>query len=148
MANVKKRQRTLFKTLPKCVLNQQRKLVLPNKPLSNHELSKYVICLKLPFFRGVFMKDELPKQIWKNEMGIVNLDNTTGPGTHWVCYKKLNDIVYYFDSFGNLPPPQELQKYFSCSKKILYNNDSLQSYDSVVCGHLCLEFLATSVSMI
>lgn len=94
------------------------------------------------------MKDQLPKFIWENETGIVNLDNSTGPGTHWVCYKKLRKLVYYFDSFGNLPPPKELYTYFGKTDNILYNNDALQTYDSVVCGHLCLEFLATSVSMI
>lgn len=148
MANDKKRQGVIFKTISKCLLNREDKLILPNRPLTNHELNKYAFCLRIPFFRGVFMKDRLPKCIWRNETGIVNLDNTSGPGTHWVCYKKILGTVYYFDSFGNLPPPKELQKYFSCTTNIFYNNESVQTYDSVVCGHLCLEFLATSISQI
>lgn len=140
-------KRALSKTLQSCKLNNN-KLIIPNKALSNEELTVYAKCLKIPFFRGVFMKDVLPKYMWVNETAIVNLDNTTGPGTHWVCYKKLNDIVYYFDSFGNLPPPLELQKYFSGVKRIMYNYDRLQNFNSSVCGHLCLDFLATSVSML
>lgn len=94
------------------------------------------------------MKDNLPKKIWLNETGIVNLDHSNGPGTHWVCYKKLRNTVYYFDSFGNLPPPLEMLRYFSEVKNVVYNYDRLQSYNTSVCGHLCLEFLATSVSML
>lgn len=140
-------KRVIPKTLPTCKLKNNR-LVIPDKALSNEDLTIYVRCLKIPFFRGVFMRDNLPKQIWGNETGIVNLDNSNGPGTHWVCYKKLNNTVYYFDSFGNLPPPLELQTYFSNVKNVFYNYDRLQDYNSSVCGHLCLEFLATSVSML
>lgn len=134
-------------TLPKCIINIKRQLIVPNKALNNDELTRYAECLRIPFFRGVFMKDNLPKQIKKNETGIVNLDNTSGPGTHWVCYKKLQEKVYYFDSFGNLPPPQELLHYFRTAS-IMYNYDRWQSDDSFICGHLCLEFLSTSVSML
>lgn len=91
------------------------------------------------------MKDKLPKHIWINETGIVNLDDSSGGGTHWVCYKKLLNTVYYFDSFGNLPPPQELQQYFKHVKDVLYNFNRWQKDNTNVCGHLCLDFLATSV---
>ncbi len=123
-------------------------MIIPNKPLSNYDLAQYASCLKLPFFRGVFMKDALPKRIMENESAIVNLDNSDGPGTHWVCYKKLGDTVYYFDSFGNLPPPKELNEYFKNVGQILYNYERFQKKNTVICGHLCLEFLAASVSML
>lgn len=92
------------------------------------------------------MKDELPSVVKNNETGIVNLDNANGPGTHWVCYKKLGEIVYYFDSFGNLPPPKELLEYFKSSKIVYYNYDGQQPEDTSICGHLCLEFLKKSIS--
>lgn len=145
MVNDKTRSWTIPKTLS-CILNKKRQLIIPNKPLTNHDLMKYASCLKIPFFRGVFMKDELPIKIWKNETAIVNLDNTDGPGTHWVCYKKLGSTVYYFDSFGNLPPPEELNKYFQRSKTVFYNFDRQQPENTSICGHLCLDFLAKSVS--
>jgi hypothetical protein len=147
MVNVKKGTRTIPKTVS-CILNKNNQLIIPNKALTNHDLFKYASCLKIPFFRGVYMKDLLPKKIWKNETGIVNLDNSDGPGTHWVCYKKLNETVYYFDSFGNLPPPNELQRYFHSAKKVFYNYDREQPDNTSICGHLCLEFLAKSVSNI
>ena len=39
------------------------------------------------------------------ECGIINLDDTIGSGTHWVCYYD----NYYFDPFG-MPPPVEVVK--------------------------------------
>lgn len=118
---------------------------LPNKPLSNFDILKCASLLKLPFFRGVFMRDTLPEKINENESAVVNLDGIKGDGTHWVCYFKEGFDVEYFDSFGNLKPPIELQKYFNSGSHrvtIRYNYFPKQEYDSVNCGHLCLDFLA------
>lgn len=88
------------------------------------------------------MRDKLPKRPLTNETAIVNLDNETGPGTHWVCYIKRGNNVQYFDSFGNLRPPKELLDYFGKEARVFYNYNTYQSFDSVVCGHLCILFLA------
>lgn len=87
------------------------------------------------------MKDQMPNRPYRNEKAIVNLDNSFGSGTHWVCYNKKGNIVNYFDSFGNLRPPKELMEYFGSSAQVRYNYTSYQSLDSVICGHLCLLFL-------
>lgn len=94
------------------------------------------------------MRNCLPKNMWEYETGIVNLDSCSGRGTHWICYKRLKDIVYYFDSLGNFAPPKELQHYFRTAKNVLYNYDRVQNDDSPICGALCLEFLATDVSQL
>lgn len=140
-------ERSVPKTLPSCLLNAKRQLVIPNKALTNEDLLHYATCLRIPFFRGVFMIDSLPVKPWKNETGIVNLDKSSGPGTHWVCYKKLGDTVYYFDSFGNLPPPLELLFYFRKFNKIYYNIVRKQEWNTEVCGHICLDFLASPISI-
>ncbi len=145
MVNDKKGRRIIPQTVS-CVLNKKKQLIIKNKELTNEELITYANCLKIPFFRGVFMKDALPVKIWKNETGIVNLDNSEGLGTHWVCYKKLGKTIYYFDSFGNLPPPKELQYYFRAAEDVFYNYTREQPDDTSICGHLCLDFLAKSVS--
>lgn len=85
------------------------------------------------------MLDTLPIKVRKYECGIVNLDNSSGPGTHWVAYHKNNNDSIYFDSFGNLQPPTQITNYLK--GKIQYNYDSFQNYDSIICGHLCLKFL-------
>ena len=87
------------------------------------------------------MRDTLPRVPRKHESAIVNLDTSTGEGTHWVCYKKRGGRVRYFDSFGDLRPPPELVRYFGADADIQYNYDCKQSMDSVICGHLCLKFL-------
>jgi hypothetical protein len=87
------------------------------------------------------MRDNLPKKPWKKERGIINLDGSSGPGTHWVCYNKINNVVNFFDSFGNLQPPQEFLKYMK-DCEVFYNRDNYQSYGTIICGHLCLLFLS------
>ena len=112
-------------------------LVLPNKPLSNIELLEAARKLKIPNFRGV-SRDILPKKPKKKECGILNLDDTTGSGTHWVAWYKNGTEKKYFDSYG-LQPPNELVDYLH--SPILYNTERVQPYDQVFCGHLCLYVL-------
>lgn len=86
------------------------------------------------------MRDNLPEsKPLRNECAIVNLDSSNGPGTHWVAYYKKGSHIEYFDSFGNLQPPNELIDYLG--DKIKYNYIKYQDYNSVNCGHLCLKFL-------
>ena len=113
-------------------------LVLPNKPLSNIELLEAARKLKIPNFRGVSLRDTLPKKPKKKECGILNLDDTSGSGTHWVAWYKNEAEKNYFDSYG-LQPPNELIDYLH--SPILYNTEQIQPKDQVFCGHLCLYVL-------
>lgn len=88
------------------------------------------------------MRDDLPTRPRAYEAAIVNLDSVSGNGTHWVCYKKAGQKIYYFDSFGDLKPPLELLRYFG-DNEIYYNYRRVQNFNSVVCGHLCLKFLCS-----
>lgn len=85
------------------------------------------------------MRDNLPRRPYKNECGIVNLDDSSGAGTHWVAYYKRGGDIKYFDSFGNLPPPIEILNYLGTN--IRYNYNVYQKFDTFICGHLCLKFL-------
>jgi hypothetical protein len=88
------------------------------------------------------MRDTIPNRAWQNERAVVNLQPQSSDGSHWVCYNKKGSCVHYFDSFGDLRAPPELQRYLKgCT--IFYNTKREQSFDSVVCGHLCLRFLCT-----
>lgn len=88
------------------------------------------------------MRDSLPPKIWENEAAVVNLSDSAGEGTHWVAYKKKGRVVNYFDSYGSLPPPLELLRYFCAdSDKIFYNDERYQDVNAWNCGHLCLAFL-------
>lgn len=86
------------------------------------------------------MLDSLPQSPWKNEAAFVNLDKSSGDGTHWVCYRKRGNLVLYYDSFGDLPPSDELVKYLKgCTIK--FNYERQQNFQEFNCGHLCLRFL-------
>lgn len=119
---------------------------MPAGVTTNTQLDLLARRMRIPFFRGVFMRDTLPvtSGIHRNESGIVNLDDDSGPGTHWVAYAKRDDHVVYFDSFGNLRPPNELVQYFGRGvRRIEYNHAPKQTFDQKICGQLCLQFLRT-----
>lgn len=92
------------------------------------------------------MKDKLPKNIKNIECGIINLDNDSGYGTHWVAYKKYNNNIAYYDSFALNKLPILVEKYFKTDKNtVLFNNNIDQKINEIICGHLCLKFLLDEV---
>ena len=109
--------------------------------MSNIDLALYAKRLKIPNFRGVYMIDSLPSKPLFRERIIINLDSSENEGTHWVAVKKDGDIAFYFDSFGNLKPPKEIEHYLA-GVQIMYNTRRFQSFSSVICGHWCLQFLS------
>ena len=112
---------------------------------TNVQLNELARRMRIPYFKGIFMRNTLlTSGACRNKSGIVNLDDATGPGTHWVAYAKRNNRVVYFDSFGNLRPPKELVQYFgNGATTIEYNRTSYQTYDQSFCGQMCQRFLQT-----
>lgn len=118
---------------------------LPKRALNELDIVYYA--RGLPNFRGVFMIDKLPLKPRRTECGIINLDKSTGNGTHWTAYYKYNNNkILYFDSYGNLRPPRELVDYLGSN--IEYNYKRFQKDNTVNCGHLCLKFLYDCASRI
>lgn len=114
---------------------------LPKKePLNNLHIERFAE-KHLKNFRGVFMRNSLPFNCRANECGVINLDDSDSIGSHWCAYYKISNVCYYFDSFGNLPPPKEMVSYLGSNCKIFYNYNQLQEYNTVICGHLCMLFL-------
>ena len=82
---------------------------IPKGVTINVQLQQLAKHIRIPYFRGIFMRTILPTRgIYRNKNNIVNLDNADGLGTHWVAYSKRTDRSVYFDSFGNLQLPKEL----------------------------------------
>ena len=115
--------------------------------LSNFDIIKLVQHLKIPDFRGVFMRDTLPDKPREKECGILNLNKSSEPGSHWVAFFKDGDKRIYFDSFGQVVT-SELSKYlktsteFSEDKPVIQRNtDVVQKENETICGHLCLYVL-------
>lgn len=87
------------------------------------------------------MRDELPNKPNEIECGILNLENSYQPGSHWVAWYKNKNKKYYFDSYGVTNPPKELVKYLG-KDNLLCNDYQYQKFnDPPICGHLCLQFL-------
>lgn len=111
---------------------------LPRRALTNLDIINH--SSDIPFFRGVFMRDCLPKHPKVKECGIINLDESKNEGTHWVAYAKDKKYCEYFNSFGDITPPLELITYLR-KYDISYNYDQFQKFNTENCGHLCLKYL-------
>lgn len=84
------------------------------------------------------MRNKLPKRSRKYECGVINLDDEEGPG---VSYYKEDTECYYFDSFGDLQPFEEFKNYVGDRNTIYFNYKQQQTFNTIICGHLCLKFL-------
>lgn len=114
-------------------------------PLSAYDIMEFSKFVRIPYFRGVYMRDTLPLCPRVKESMIVNLDSVQNSGSHWVTFIKDKNEVKYFDSFG-VEPPFELLQYWKCGGGknppcVLYNSDQVQSINENICGHLCIHYL-------
>ena len=93
--------------------------------------------------RGVFARDLLPTDVNYPSGYVCNTHTSSQPGEHWVAIFIDHDGVgEYFDSFG-LPPLHASFEMFmnrNCASWS-YNNRTLQSITSSVCGLYCIYFL-------
>ena len=91
-----------------------------------------------PRFNGVFSRDNLQKI--KDGAYIINLDEYSDIGTHWVALYVHNNDVTYFDSFGVEHIPKEIKEFVK-NKNITANIFRIQAYDSVMCRYFCIGFI-------
>ena len=110
--------------------------MLPH-PLTNFEIQKYY--QNEPIFNGVYSRDNLPKI--KEGAYVINLDQYSDIGTHWVALyvnnnnKKKNKKkknVTYFDSFEVEHIPKEIKEFIDSSLSITTNIFKIQTYDSIM----------------
>ena len=78
--------------------------MLPH-PLTKFEILKYYH--NQPRFDGVYPRDNLPKI--KDRAYVINHDEYSDIGTHWIGLYVLNNGVTYFDSFGVEHIPKEIK---------------------------------------
>ena len=109
------------------------------KPLSNFDIIEKCKELNIKNFKGAFMRDELKGSVSDNECLILNIDDSSGDGTHWTCLYSNGGKCLYFDSYG-FAPPVEVHNY--CTDKArYYNTFKIQAPDEVICGHYCIYVL-------
>ena len=85
---------------------------MPPHPLTNFEIQKYY--QNEPRFNGVFSRDNLSKI--KDEAYIINLDEYSDIGTHWIALYVQNNDAIYFDSFGVEHIPNKRSEHLSVIK--------------------------------
>ena len=65
--------------------------------LSNFDILKIAKYLEIPYFKGVFTRDQLPEKLENKESGIVNFNTSKEPGSHWVAYFRDGNQKIYFE---------------------------------------------------
>ena len=113
-------------------------------PLTNFEIMKYYE--NESRFNGVYSRDNLPNKI-KDGAYVINLDEYSDIGTHWIALYVKNNITY-FDSFGVEHIPKAFTKFINLSsssvsqnKNIKKNIFRIQAYDSIMYGYFCIGFI-------
>ena len=91
-----------------------------------------------PRFNRVYSRDNLFDEI-KDGAYVINLDEYSDIGTHWIAFYVSTKTVTFFDSFGVEHNPEEIKKFIN-NKNIIANIFRLQAYDSVMCRSFCIEF--------
>ena len=92
---------------------------------------------------SILSKDLFNKAVPKVGSYIVNLDDSTGYGTHWTAFIITDKIAMYFDSFG-APMPQSILRFikrYNSKLKIIYSIDQIQHKESIYCGYFCVYWL-------
>ena len=106
-------------------------------PLTNFEIQAYY--QNEPRFIGVYSRDNLLEKI-QDGAYVINLDEYSDIGTHWIALYVNNKIVTYFGSFGIENISKEVKKFVN-NKSIIANFFRIQAYDSVMCGYFCIGFI-------
>ena len=100
-------------------------------PLTNFEIQTYY--QNEPRLIGVYSRDNLPNKI-KDGAYVIDIDEYSDIGTHWIALYVNNKTVKYFDSFG-------IVKKFIGNRNITSNIYRIQNYDSIVCRYFCIGFI-------
>ena len=106
---------------------------MPPQPLTNFEIQAYY--QNEPRFIGVYSRDKI-----KDGAYVINLDEYSDIGTHWIALYVNNKTVTYFDSFGIENIPKEVKKFIG-NRNIISNIYRIQNYALIMCDYFCVGFI-------
>ena len=109
---------------------------LPLDTLYSDDILYYAEKLQIPNFIGVFMSDELPTSSLQEESGVLNLQNHTNIGSHWIAWRKSENNAWYFDSYSE-PPDSGLKAHLG-KIEIKQSAITVQKDTTKECGSQCL----------
>ena len=107
--------------------------------LTNSDLYSIAIKLKLKL-NGIYMKDELPTNL-KEGNYIINLENSNQSGSHWTCFIKSKNDIFYYDSFGVVMPQNAYDIFLKNVDNIYHIDKHDQNLDATSCGWWVVAFL-------
>ena len=110
--------------------------MIPPYALTNFKIQRYY--QNEPRFNEVYSRDNLYDKI-KDGGYIINLDEHSDIGTHWIVLYILNNKVTYFECFEVEHIPKEIKK-FIIGSSVTTNTFRIRAYDSVMCGYFCVGF--------
>ena len=118
--------------------------MLPD-PLTNFEIQRYY--KNQSKFKGVCSRVNLPNKI-KDRAHVINLNEYSDIGTHWVAWYVYNDDFTYFDSFGVEHILQESKAFINRPSSSASHNKNIKTYifriqahDSIMCGYFYIGFI-------
>ena len=123
--------------------------VMYNKELSTDEIDEILSNNPITdkFYMGCFPSNKLPKCEHFPCSMVINFDDSTKPGTHWVAiYAPDETEVNYFDSFGGGETDIEnINQYLQDNFRLVTNRSKVvQSKRSKVCGYYAIFFIYLS----
>lgn len=105
-----------------------------NRILHSHPATKTI-------FKGTFPANKLPKPKPKKPFAVViNYDNDSLPGSHWVCIYADKKSVHFHDSYGITPCRIEIPAFIDPDDYTV-TLKQLQNKRSSVCGHHVISFI-------
>ncbi len=99
--------------------------------LTNFDILEIFPLFKINLIACIDHRD-LYKYDLKDGSYVLNLGNK-----HWVALFVKNEQGVYFDSYGEIYP-QSVELF---CPDLIYNDDNIQSLNSILCGYCCLFFL-------
>ena len=92
-------------------------------------------------YGGVLPVDRLPIHRLRRtpRLYIINTDDSSGPGEHWVLVYFKNSRGIYFDSYGFDVQDFRIKDFLNTNSiSYIYNSKHLQGVFSQTCGYFCL----------
>ena len=127
--------------------NKAKEIEKTKEGLTNTEIEDFLS--PVSYFCGIIYDNNV-NQIDININGyvVVNLDDSRGPGTHWIALGIFSDTIEFFDPLGcdflnwpNLPVGLLKFLFRSSFEKTIVKIQRLQSSKSSVCGLYCIFYI-------
>ena len=114
---------------------------LDNYPMSNLKIDEILKHDKN--YIGIYSNDNAPI-LKNNESNIINLQDSDKNGSHWVSYKKIDNKIFYYDSYAVSFIPDIVKNQYP-KHKFICNIYRIQSIDSNQCGTFCILFVRGNI---